>query len=379
MKIVHTSDLHLGKRVHGFQMNADQEHILGSMLEIIREEQADALVIAGDVYDRSVPPEEAVGMFGRFLNDVVDSGCQVFIIAGNHDSGRRLDFCGDILGRSGVHICGEFTGRAEKVTLEDRFGELDVYMLPYVKPSIVREACGCDVADEDSAVRYVLDSSNIDYSRRTLLIAHQFVIGGGRDLETSESEISRPEVGGIDSVSASILDGFDYVALGHLHIPQSVGRDTMRYSGSPLKYSASEALRDKSVTVVEMRVKGSVDVRTVPLVPERDLRVISGTVDELVRAGRESVPNDDYYVAKVTGPASDAASRLREVYPNLMAVTFEERRQRLHTGGIDVGAIPRRSVAEMFGEFYERMTGEKLTDYQAGIVESSADRGGDAE
>lgn len=380
MKFIHTSDLHLGKTVHGYRMTEDQEHILGQILNIVREERPDGLIIAGDVYDRSVPPEEAVGMFGRFLNDVVGTGCEVFIIAGNHDSGRRLDFCGDILDRSGIHICGEFRGRAERFTLRDGFGEADVFMLPYVKPSMVREACGCDVQDEDSAVSHVLSRSGVDPSRRSVLVAHQFVIGGGRDLEVSDSELSRPEVGGIDCMSASLLDPFDYVALGHLHIPQSVGRDTVRYSGSPLKYSASEALRKKSVTVVELHEKGNVDVRTVPLVPRRDLVVITGTLEELLEAGRASGGCDDYVVARITRPESDAAARLREVYPNLMEIRFEDRRPRIRTGGMSVDTVAGRTVTSLFGDFYRETTGEDLTDYQRNILAGIVDEGrGDAE
>ena len=381
MKVLHTSDLHLGKRVHGYSMVEDQRHVLDGIVGIVRDRKPDAMLIAGDVYDRAVPTEEAVRMFGDFLEEVTAEGCEVYVIAGNHDSGARLEFCGPILGRSGVHIAGEFTGRAERLRTEDEHGELSIYMLPYFKVSEVRAMLGTDVQGYGEAMDLVLRESGVDPDERNVLVAHQFFSGSGHPPMTSESEEQRPEVGGIECIPSDGLDAFDYVALGHLHIPQYVGRDTVRYSGSPLKYSGSEALTPKSVVLADIRGKGDVSVELVPLVPLRDLRVLRGSLDDIVRAGlQESAGRDDYIIAELTEAPGQGVSELYKVYPHTMNVTVAPRIA--ESGPRDVLDMDRAVTvhpADLFADFYREMTGEELSDYQREILKDCIYVGGGEE
>ncbi len=381
MKVLHTSDLHLGKRVHGYSMVEDQRHVLDGIVGIVRDRKPDAMLIAGDVYDRAVPTEEAVRMFGDFLEEVTAEGCEVYVIAGNHDSGARLEFCGPILGRSGVHIVGEFTGRAERFRTEDENGKLSIYMLPYFKVSEVRAMFGTDVQGYGEAMDLVLGESGVDPDERNVLVAHQFFSGSGHPPMTSESEEQRPEVGGIECIPSDGLDAFDYVALGHLHIPQRVGRDTVRYSGSPLKYSGSEALTPKSVVLTDIRGKGDVSVELVPLVPLRDLRVLRGSLDDIVRAGlQESAGRDDYIIAELNEAPGQGMSELYKVYPHTMNVTVAPRIA--ESGPRDVLDMDRAVTvhpADLFADFYREMTGEELSDYQREILKDCIYVGGGEE
>lgn len=247
MRILHTSDLHLGKRIHETPLGDDQRHMLEEIARIASEERPDALVIAGDVFDRAVPSEEAVTMFGEFLDEVSGIVPDVLIIAGNHDSGARLGYCDGLLERSGVHIAGRFGGGMERVTV----GDTDFWLLPFFRVSEVRAIADVPIDTYADAMAWILGRADIDPSRANVLVAHQFFIGRTPP-ETSDSEDQVPDVGGLSYIPADMLDAFDYVALGHLHLPQGVGRNTARYSGSPLKYSASEARTDKSVTVVDL-------------------------------------------------------------------------------------------------------------------------------
>ena len=381
MKVLHTSDLHLGKRVHGYSMVEDQRHVLDGIVGIVRDRKPDTMLIAGDVYDRAVPTEEAVRMFGDFLEEVTAEGCEVYVIAGNHDSGVRLEFCGPILGRSGVHIVGEFTGRAERFRTEDENGKLSIYMLPYFKVSEVRAMFGTDVQGYGEAMDLVLGESGVDPDERNVLVAHQFFSGSGHPPMTSESEEQRPEVGGIECIPSDGLDAFDYVALGHLHIPQRVGRDTVRYSGSPLKYSGSEALTPKSVVLADIRGKGDVSVELVPLVPLRDLRVLRGSLDDIVRAGlQESAGRDDYIIAELNEAPGQGMSELYKVYPHTMNVTVAPRIE--ESGPRDVLDMDRAVTvhpADLFADFYREMTGEELSDYQREILKDCIYVGGGEE
>lgn len=368
MKVLHTSDLHLGKRIYGYSMAEDQRFILGRMLEALREHRPDLLLIAGDVYDRAVPTEEAVSMFGDFLTEAAGIGCTVMVVAGNHDSGVRLGFCDGLLERSGVVIAGEFAGRMERHAFSDGHGDLNVWLLPYFKVSEVRSLLDEDVHDYPSAMAAVLEASDVDPSARNILVAHQFFTAGAPPV-TSESEDQVPEVGGIECIPASMLDAFDYVALGHLHIPQRVGRDTVRYSGSPLKYSASEARSPKGMVLAEVRGKGDVTVSTVPLEPARDLRVIRGTVGELIDAGLEDASGrDDYIAVQLTEPPGPRLQELRRVYPMILNVTVAPRERTSGSGTEAVEPGARMDPAELFAGFYRDVTGRDLDDYQRGVL-----------
>ena len=359
--------MHLGKRIYGFSMAEDQGHILDQIAGIAEDRGVDAMIIAGDVYDRPVPTEEAVTMFGDFLERVLDSGCSVYIVAGNHDSGPRLGFCGPILDRSGIHIAGEFTGRAERVVVEDGHGDLNVWLLPYFKVSEVRSRLGLELEGYTRAMEAVLAASGVDPSERNVLVAHQFFQGSSVPV-TSDSEDQRPEVGGIECIPAGTLGPFDYVALGHLHIPQAVSRETVRYSGSPLKYSASEAHSPKSVVVADIRGKGDVSVEAVPLTPLRDLRIVTGRFRDIIEEGlSDPSRKDDYIVAQVTGALPPDLSDLRKTFPNLLNVA----RVGAESSGTWHGepeAVRRETPEELFARFYRDTTGQELTPYQMEVV-----------
>ena len=269
MKLIHLSDLHIGKRVNEFSMIEDQKYILNQILEIIREEEPDAVLIAGDIYDKSVPSAEAVEVFDDFLVSLAEAELPVFLISGNHDSAERLSFGGRILEKSRIHVSPVYHGETAPVTLRDSWGPVRVFLLPFVKPSQVRAFFpDREIETYTDAVAAAVESMDVDEKERNVLITHQFVTGSVR---CESEELS---VGGTDNVDAGVFEAFDYVALGHLHGPQSAGKETVRYCGSPLKYSFSEVRHQKSVTVLELREKGQVTVKTRPLTPRRDLETI---------------------------------------------------------------------------------------------------------
>ncbi len=368
MKLIHLSDLHLGKRVNEFSMLEDQKHILWEVLRIIEEEKPDGVIIAGDVYDKSVPSAEAVALLDEFLVRLAGMKQEVYMISGNHDSAERIAFGGRLMELSGIHLSPVFSGDIAPCVLKDGEGEVRIWLMPFVKPVDVRRAYPEEeIADYTGAVRTVISHMRIDPSVRNILVAHQFVTGAAR----SESE--DVSVGGMDNVDASVFDSFDYVALGHIHGPQQIGRAQVRYCGTPLKYSFSEKDHVKSVTVVEMGKKGETAVRTVPLVPRHDLREIRGTYDELtLRKNYEGTAVDDYLHVILTDEEDvpDAMARLRTVYPNVMKLDYDNRRTRTAS---DVGfaeAVERKSEMELFDEFYTAQNGQPMTEEQRAFAES---------
>ena len=375
MRVMHTSDLHLGKRIHETPLGDDQRHMLDELVRIASEERPDALVIAGDVFDRAVPSEEAVTMFGGFLDEVSGIVPEVLIIAGNHDSGARLGYCDGLLGRSGVHIAGEFEGGMERVTV----GDTDFWLLPFFRVSEVRAAADVPIDTYADAMAWILGNADADQSRTNVLVAHQFFIGRTPPV-TSDSEDQVPDVGGLSYIPADLLDAFDYVALGHLHLPQGVGRDTVRYSGSPLKYSASEARTDKSVTIVDIRGKGDVSVDTVPVRPLHEMRVIKGTLREIVDAApRDGPEREDYVYIRLTDrPAG--VEELRRAYPNILEITYEMLMETDAAEDLPRETLARESAEVLFSRFYREMTGQELTPYQRDILAGCAELvGRDAE
>ncbi len=365
MKFIHLSDLHLGKRVNGFSMLEDQEYILKKILAVADAEKPDAVVIAGDVYDKSVPSGEAVTLLDRFLWALAEKGLQVLLIAGNHDSAERLAFGGRLLAAKGVHISPVYDGTIGDVCLEDSFGPVHFWLMPFVKPANVRaflpEEDAESVVSYTDAVRAVLERTGADFSQRNVLVCHQFVTGAGR----SESEdIS---VGGADNVDADVFDGFDYVALGHLHGPQNAGSGRIRYCGTPLKYSFSEKDHVKSVTVVTMGEKGSVEVRAIPLEPKRDLREVRGSyADVTLKTNYEGTARDDYMRVVLTDEEDvpDAFLILRTVYPNLMKLEYDNTRTRMQGTVFETEAAERKTAMELLGEFYENQNGQPMSEAQ---------------
>lgn len=366
MKIIHLSDLHLGKRVNGFSMLEDQRDVLIRILNVIDDEKPQAVLIAGDVYDKSVPSAEAVTLFDDFLCRLAKRRTEVFIISGNHDSAERLSFASSLIDLSGIHLSPVYDGDISPFTLSDGYGKLNVYMLPFIKPIHVRAIAGDETVETyTDALAYAVGKIRLREDERNILVTHQFVTGAQR----CESE--EQSVGGTDNVDASVFDGFDYVALGHLHGAQSVSRDTVRYCGTPLKYSFSEVTHQKSVTVLTFGKKGEVAIKTVPLTPLHDMREIKGTFEEVTaKENYENTDTEDYMRVILTdeNDIPDVMSRLRVIYPNLMEVRYDNRRTRNSASLREIENIEQKSETELFAEFFEKQNGQPLTDEQAAIV-----------
>ena len=369
MKILHTSDLHIGKRVNEFSMIEDQRYILQQMLDIIDEHEPDGIIIAGDIYDKSVPSVEAVRLFDWFLTELHKKSLFIFMVSGNHDSSDRLDFGGRIMEENKIYIAGAYQGELDKVTLEDGEGPLNIYMMPFIRPVIVRPYHP-EVESYQDALEAVIGAANIDFSQRNILVAHQFIIKGKEMPEESESEII--SIGGLDHIDASVFDGIDYVALGHLHAPQSIGQDTIRYSGSPLKYSFSETKHIKSVTILELGKKGEVCHYSIPLRPLKDMRQIKGPIDALLDPENYSRENTmDYIHATLTDEDEiyDAIGQLRSIYPNIMSIEFENSKTMWNSQEkIESNDIKEKTSMELFSEFFENQNNIPMSKEQEDIM-----------
>lgn len=408
MKFMHLSDLHIGKRVNEFSMLEDQKYIFDQILSLADREKVDGVWIAGDVYDKTVPSAEAVQLFDDFLTGLVSRGLLCFIISGNHDSPERIAFGARLVDRCGVYLSPVFGGDIAPVSLKDAYGEVRIYLLPFLKPAYVRQVYPQAQAESyQDAVKLVLDKirgrgdgqgeeegaaetvsqlpaaeasprtvesrpeqeeKNVgkgeamwDSTCRNVLLAHQFVIGASR---CESEEIS---VGGIDQVSAEVFDGFDYVALGHIHTPQSIGRDTVRYCGTPLKYSFSEASTEKSVTIVELKEKGNVEVCQIPLHPGRDMREIRGTYMELTALENyQGTPVEDYLHITLTDEEDipDALGKLRSIYPHIMKLDYDNLRTRRSQLVEAEGYVEQKSPLQLFEELYELQNNQKMSEEQ---------------
>ena len=383
MKFIHIADLHIGKKVNEFNLLEDQEHILNEILKITAEIPLDGVLMAGDIYDKSVPPGKAVGILDDFLTELADRGLPVFMVSGNHDSPERLNFGSRIFRKNGIHIAGSFSGKMARVTLTDSNGPVHVHLLPFIKPAMVAPFYPEeDTGSYEGAARAVIGAADIDTTQRNILVAHQFITGGAVQPERSDSETVA--IGGLDNIDASVFDAFDYVALGHLHGPQSIGRDTVRYAGSPLKYSFSEARQNKSVTVVDLPQKGSVQISQLPLVPLRDMREIKGPIEQLLKAAAaEPDFSQDYIRAVLTdeGEIFDAIGRLRQVFPYIMRIDFENSRSKLNPDSRTAasGDVSKKSPLELFTEFYRNQNNTEMTEEeQAAALEIIEQAGGAA-
>lgn len=362
MKFIHLSDLHLGKRVNEFSMIEDQQYILTKIINIIDEEHPDGVLIAGDVYDRSVPSEDAMQLWDDFLNKLSVRKIEVYAISGNHDSAVRFADHGKLIENAGIHLAPVFNGEVKTIACEDEYGKLNIYMLPFVKPVTVRAFYPEEkIEDYTDAVRVVIEYMNIDENQRNIIIAHQFVTGATR---CESEEIS---VGGLDNVSGDVFDCFDYVALGHIHGKQRIGRAEVRYCGTPLKYSFSEKDHKKSVTIVEFGSKGNVSIRETLLVPKHDMREIKGTYEELTaKKNYEGTAVDDYIHAILTDEEDvpDAMGKLRVIYPNLMKLGYDNKRTRENRIIEEVKDVERKTPSELFEEFYELQNNQCMSEEQ---------------
>lgn len=371
---MHLADLHLGKRVNGFSMMEDQEYILNRILEIMEEEQPDGLLIAGDVYDKTIPPAEAVRRMDDFLTAVAEKHVPVFLISGNHDSAERVAFGHQLMQGSGIWISPVYDGTIRHHTLEDRWGEVNIYLIPFLRPSVVRSFFpDVEIEDYTDALRTIIEDLQVDTSRRNVVLAHQFVTAAGALPETCDSE--QLSVGGLDRVDGSVFSPFDYTALGHLHGPQRVGSETIRYAGSPLKYSFSELHQKKSVTVAELRAKGETEIRQIPLQPRREMIELRGTFEEiLAEARKKGEPQTDYYHMILTDETDvvDALSRLREYYPNIMLLDYDNRRTRSQKEVEQLDRVEERTPGELFAALYEQQNGQEMDsdrkEYLDGLI-----------
>lgn len=370
MKFLHISDLHIGKRVNEFSMIEDQKYILSRIIEIADEEHSDGVLIAGDVYDKPVPSAEAVQLFDWFLTKLAGRGKKVFIISGNHDSPERIAFGAQLMSGRDVYVSPVYDGNAAKITLHDEYGELFVYLLPFIKPAAVRHALEEEQGENlpesyHDAVKLAVERMGVDAGARNILVAHQFVTGAGRcDSETVS-------VGGIDNVDAEIFDLFDYTALGHIHSPQSIKQEKVRYCGTPLKYSFSEADQEKSVSVVELKEKGNVKLHTVSLLPLHDLQKIRGTYLEVsARSFYENINTEDYIQITLTDEEDvpDSLLKLRIIYPNLMQLLYDNSRTRQNQQIEAAAEMEQKSELELFEEFYELQNNQPMCEEQIEFV-----------
>ena len=362
MKFLHLSDLHIGKRVNEYSMLEDQEYILKEILRISDDEAPDGIIIAGDVYDKSVPSAEAVQLLDEFLSALASRGLKTFIISGNHDSAERVSFGARLMALGGIHIAPVYDGEVKPIVMKDAHGSVNVYLLPFIKPIHVRRFTEEEVVSYTDAMAIAVDKMGIDTSERNILVTHQFVTGATR---SDSEEIS---VGGTDNVDGAVFDGFDYVALGHIHRPQSCGDERIRYCGTPLKYSFSEAGDKKSVTVVELGAKGDLKIRTVPLVPLRDMVEIKGLYNDIMQKDfyEGTTYREDYVHVTLTDEEDvvNAMSKLRTVYHNLMKLDYDNTRTRSSKEIQAAEEIEKKSHLQLFEEFYEMQNGAPMSEEQ---------------
>lgn len=362
MRLIHLSDLHLGKRVNEYSMLEDQAYILKSIINIIDNEKPDGVIIAGDIYDKSIPSAEAVQLFDDFLFQLAKRKLKVFVISGNHDSPERIAFGSRVMDASGIYMSPVYNGDIVPISLMDEYGTVNIYMLPFVKPAHVRRFCDGEITTYTDAIQYAISKMDINTEERNILITHQFVTGASR----SESE--EFSVGGSDNVDACVFEGFDYVALGHIHSPQNCGSELIRYCGTPLKYSFSEANDKKSVTVVELLEKGNVSFRTIDLIPKHDLVELKGTYEELtLKSFYEGTTwQEDYTHITLIDEEDipDAIGKLRTVYHRLMKLDYDNKRTRSNSeisGDVDVET---KSPLELFSDFYKLQNNQPMSEEQ---------------
>lgn len=370
MKFMHLSDLHIGKKVNEFNMLEDQKYILNKILGILDETMVDTILIAGDIYDKSIPSAEAVEVFDEFLTQISKKNIPCFVISGNHDSAERIAFGSRIMTGQGIFMSEVFDGILKPTVLSDDVGQVYIYMLPFIKPANVRRFYPeIEIESYEDAVKIVIENSNIDRNNRNVLIAHQFVTSQGVEPERCESE--NISVGGVDNVDASIFDCFDYVALGHLHGSQKIGRDTIRYAGSPLKYSFSEARQLKTVTIVEFNEKNNIKIDKIPLIPLRDLREIKGPIEELLSIDNYKDTNvDDYIHVTLTDEDEimDAIGKLHTVYKNIMRLDFDNKKSQNSNSNATLVDMNLKSHLQLFKEFYKFQNNIEVDDLKSDIV-----------
>lgn len=367
MKLMHLSDLHLGKRVNGFLMKEDQRFVLNQIVAMAREESPDAILLCGDIYDKTVPSAEAVELFDEFLSQIADIAA-VYIISGNHDSPERIAFGGRLLEKARVFVSPVYNGRLTTVEQEDEFGTVQFHLLPFVKPVHVRRFFGeREIESYTDAIRAALSELDLNDGKRHVLLAHQLVTNAER---CASEELS---IGGTENVDAEVFAGFDYVALGHLHGPQRAGAEHIRYCGTMLKYSFSEVNHRKSVTFVELKEKGNLNITTRPITPLREMKEIRGSYEELMNRGYYlNTDLRECYLHVILTDEEDvpeAMRRMQPVYQNIMKLTYDNTRTQRQQNPLELTAEPESSPVELFGLLYEKQYNRELSQVQREYLE----------
>ncbi|MDR2665737.1 MAG: exonuclease SbcCD subunit D [Oscillospiraceae bacterium] len=375
---MHLADLHIGKSVNGISMLGEQKHAFEQVLGYIKAERPGAVIIAGDVYDRAVPGVEAVRAFDDFLTGLALTGTAVLLIPGNHDSPERISYASRLLADRGVFLCGETGGAARNVEMADEYGTVNFCLLPYIRPLMPRAAEDGRETGYGEALAAALDMAGIDFAARNVLVSHQFYTRAGVAPMRSESEMD--PIGGLDAIDAGLIERFDYAALGHLHGAQCVGKEHIRYAGSPVKYSFSEWRQQKSVTLVELAEKGSLSVAALPLVPLRDMREIRGTLESLLGESSPPARGDDYLRVVLTDEEElvDPMGKLRSAYPNIMSLGFDNTRTSIDISAASAGAeaVEKLSPYDLFSEFFLEAQGAAMSAEQSGIVRELLEEAG---
>ncbi|MDO4622682.1 MAG: exonuclease SbcCD subunit D [Eubacteriales bacterium] len=379
MKFLHLGDLHIGKNVNDFNMIDDQRYILQQILDMIKTENADALLIAGDVYDKAIPSEEAVRVFDSFLAQLAAAQIPTFVISGNHDSDERLHFGSSLFEKSRIYIHAVFDGPLQPYELEDAYGTVRVYLLPFIKASQVRRYFPEETIESyEDAVRVILEHSHIDPEKRNILVAHQFVCGHHGEIQLAGSEnLAVQHVGTVEQIGCDLFDAFDYAALGHIHSSQKIGREEVRYSGSPLAYSQSEIGQKKSVPMIELKEKGEIELSFLPLVPKRQMRQLRGKLKHLIDPANVT-DTDDYIYVTLTDedPIPNVINIIREYYPNLMKLEYDNSHSK-EVAQVDLQNITRgKTFTELITEFYRKMYGSEISEEELEIMREVAGEAG---
>lgn len=369
MKFAHIGDLHIGKRVNGFSMLEDQRYILKQIIGVLQENKVDAVLMAGDIYDTPLPPIEAVRLFDEFLTHLVQLRIKIFIISGNHDSADRLAFAARLLEKNNVYIHSVFAGNIQPTTIEDKYGLVNIYMLPFIKPIQIRKIWQEEaehILTYNDAVHFVIDKMELDKKQRNIIIAHQFITGAA----TSDSE--ELSVGGLDNISVDCFADFDYVALGHIHRPQKIIKDNIRYAGSPLKYSFSEASHKKTLPIIEIKEKNNMKISFIDLLPQHDLRKIKGLYKNItLKANYENTAINDYISVTLTDQEEipDAIGKLRSIYPNIMKIDYDNRRTGINNVVDNANAALQKKPLDLMNEFYKLQNNRDLSSKQCDFAQ----------
>ena len=375
MRILHLADLHLGKILQEESLLEDQKYMLEEIIKKVQEENIEIILISGDIYDRSIPQTDAVDMLDYFLNKLIkDLKKQVFIISGNHDSKESLGFGNKIFENDGLYISSKYEGQIKKVELQDEYGKLNIYLLPFIKPVEVKKYFEDEILSYDETIKKIIEKENIDETQRNIILTHQFVTCIGEEVERTDSETI--SLGGIDNVDISNYDKFDYVAIGHVHRPQRIGRDTARYAGTMLKYSFSEVNHKKTIPIIDFKEKGNINIKLVELTPLRDMREIKGPIEELTKKENYKNTNtEDYIKAIITNeePVYDAIGQIRKVYPNVLKLEIQNSKSSVSQNDEkekELQNIKNKSEVELFNEFYKFQNYTELNDEQTQVIEN---------